>query len=109
MAMGLDYVEYARYFQAMIRKLPFVWRIFWKVLVTVVVLVLVAWFLVTRLSDYKMTAADYGGSTICTVLLAYLVHLWLLPPEDTGPGENPPHDEHLPPGQDSPPDSRSGP
>jgi len=61
------------------RKLPFVGRIFWKVLVVVAVLAVVAWFLVIRFGGYEMQSQDYGGSVICGILLAYLVHLWLLP------------------------------
>ena len=89
----------------MIGKLPFVWRIFWKVLAVVVVLVVVAWVLVTRLGDYKMTAADYGGSAICTLLFAYLVHLWLLPVRDAPPGEGSPSDEQSPSGEEPPPEA----
>ena len=64
------------------RKLPFAGRIFWKVLAVVVVLVVVAWAVIAKVTDYQMTSADYGGSTISTVLLAYLVHLWLLPEQE---------------------------
>ena len=60
-------------------KLPFVAGLFWKTLAVVVVLVVVTWSLVVRLSGYQITAADYGGTTISTVLLSYLVHLWLMP------------------------------
>lgn len=62
-------------------KLPFEGRIFWKVLPTVYVLVVVAWVLVVRFSDYAMKPADYGGSFIASTIFAYLVHLWLLPGE----------------------------
>jgi len=79
-------------------KLPFSVGIFWKTLVVVVVLVVIAWSLYLRFSDYEMNAADYGGTIICTILLAYLVHLWLLPAEqlhgDTTDGdEEKDHDE----------------
>ncbi|MGD2110522.1 MAG: hypothetical protein PVI86_14175 [Phycisphaerae bacterium] len=73
------------------RKLPFVGRIFWKVLVVVAVLAVVAWFVVLRVTDYEMQSQDYGGSVISGILLAYLIHLWLLPQpeppteEDTAP------------------------
>ncbi len=63
-------------------KLPFSAGVFWKTLVVVVVLVVVAWWLVLRFSDYEMIPADYGGTTISTIILAYLVHLWLLPAEE---------------------------
>ncbi len=64
------------------RKLPFVGRIFWKVFVTVVVLLIAGWVLIPRVSEYEITNADYGGSSICAVILSYLVHLWMLPQED---------------------------
>ena len=67
------------------RKLPFVIRIFWKVLAAVVILVALAWAVIVIVTDYKITAADYGGSVICTIIFAYLVHLWLLPEEDSPP------------------------
>lgn len=69
-------------------KLPFAAGLFWKTLAIVVVLVVLTWYLIVRFSDYTITAADYGGTTISTVLLAYLVHLWLMPggPQD-GPQE----------------------
>ena len=60
-------------------KLPFVAGLFWKTLAIVVVLVVLTWFLIVRFGGYTITAADYGGTTISTVLLAYLVHLWLMP------------------------------
>ena len=60
-------------------KLPFVAGLFWKTLTVVVVLVVVVWFLIARFGGYTITAADYGGSTISTVLFAYLIHLWLMP------------------------------
>ncbi len=62
-------------------KLPFVGRIFWKVFVTIVILLVASWILIPRLSSYEITNADYGGSSICSVILSYLIHLWLLPPE----------------------------
>ena len=69
-------------------KLPFVAGLFWKTLAVVVVLVVLTWFLIVRFGEYTMTAADYGGTTISTVLFAYLVHLWLMP----GGPERGPHD-----------------
>ena len=60
-------------------KLPFVAGLFWKTLAIVVVLVVLTWFIIVRFGGYTMTAADYGGTTISTVLFAYLVHLWLMP------------------------------
>lgn len=64
-------------------KLPFVSRIFWKVFVVIVVLLVASWFLIPRVIDYEITSADYGGSSITAVILSYLVHLWLLPGPDS--------------------------
>ena len=69
----------------MSRKLPFVTRIFWKVLAAVAVLVVIAWAVIVKVFDYEITATDYGGSAISGVIFAYLVHLWLLPEEDSPP------------------------
>ena len=60
------------------RKLPFVSRIFWKVLVAVAALAVVSWMAIVKVTDYEITPADYGGSTISGLIFAYLVHLWLL-------------------------------
>jgi len=60
-------------------KLPFAAGIFWKTLAVVIVLVVVAWWLIVRITGYQITPADYGGTTISAGLFAYLVHLWLLP------------------------------
>ncbi len=69
-------------------KLPFIAGLFFKTLGVVVVLVVLVWFVVVRFFGYTMTAADYGGTTISTILFSYLVHLWLMP---GGPHED--HDE----------------
>ena len=63
-------------------KLPFVARIFWATLAVVLVLAITAWWVVVRFWEYEMIPADYGGSTISAIILAYLVHLWLLPAEE---------------------------
>lgn len=66
-------------------KLPFAAGLFFKTLVVVIILVVLTWFVIVRFFGYAMTAADYGGTTISTILFAYLVHLWMLPggpPED---------------------------
>ncbi len=91
------------------RKLPFVGRIFWKVLAVVVVSVIVAWALVVWIIDYKITEADYGGSTICTVLLAYLIHLWLLPHEDLSRSEGTSADDDASSGDEPPSEDESQP
>ena len=83
------------------RKLPFVGRIFWKVLVVVAVLAVVAWFLVVRLTEYEMTSADWGGSIISGILLAYLIHLWLLPqPAPPAEDDAQPSEPEQPPAED---------
>lgn len=66
----------------MLGKLPFVAGIFWKTLTIVVVLVIVAWVIAVKGFGYTMIPPDYVGSVISTILLAYLVHLWLLPAEE---------------------------
>ncbi len=67
----------------MMSKLPFIASLFFKTLVVVVVLVIGVWALVLKMGWYEeMTPADYGGTTISTILLAYLVHLWLMPMDD---------------------------
>ena len=71
----------------MLSKLPFVGRIFWKVLIAVAVLVVIAWVVVVSVSAYEMKPADYGGSTISGIIFAYLVHLWLLPEEEPPSGD----------------------
>jgi len=73
-------------------KLPFAAGIFWKTFVVVAGLVVLVWWLVVRFSDYEITPADYGGTTISSILFIYLIHLWLLPSEqlhsdDEGPEE----------------------
>ncbi len=62
-------------------KLPFKKGLFWTTLVIVFVLIVVAWKLILRYTDYEMIGADYGGSLISGVLFSYLVHLWMLPGE----------------------------
>lgn len=69
-------------------KLPFVGRIFWKTLVGVAVLAVVAWVVVLSVSDYEMNPADYGGSVISGIILAYLIHLWLLPEPEEEPADD---------------------
>ncbi len=64
-------------------KLPFIPSLFFKTLVAVVLVVVGTWALVLKMGWYEeMTPADYGGTTISTILFAYLVHLWLMPMDD---------------------------
>ncbi|MFQ5493817.1 MAG: hypothetical protein ACE5EX_00385 [Phycisphaerae bacterium] len=65
-------------------KLPFIGRIFWRVLTVVALLLVAGWFLIPRLIDYTITPADYGGSSISALIFAYLIHLWLFPVDDHG-------------------------
>lgn len=71
----------------MLGKLPFIGRIFWKTLVGVAVLAVVAWVIVLNVTDYEMIPADWGGSIISGIILAYLVHLWLLPEDEDAPAD----------------------
>jgi len=61
------------------KKLPFIAGLFFKVLFVVVVLVTAAWSLVLWLMDYEVIPADYVGTVITTVLFSYLIHLWIMP------------------------------
>lgn len=64
-------------------KLPLIPGLFFKTLLVVVILVVATWWAVLTFSSYeKMIPADYGGTFISTILLAYLVHLWLMPVDD---------------------------
>jgi hypothetical protein len=66
-------------------KLPFVGRVFFKVFAGVLVL-LAAYLVLTRWMTGELPVRDIVGSSISAILLAYLVHLWLIP------GEEPPDD-----------------
>ncbi len=55
--------------------------LFGKTFAVMVVLVVLTWWLVTKITGYVITPADYGGTIISTILFTYLVHLWLLPSE----------------------------
>lgn len=63
-------------------ELPFVGRIFWKILPAVFALAFLVFFVAIRFFGYELTNADVGGSIISGVLLAYLLHLWTLPAEE---------------------------
>ena len=76
----------------MMSKLPFVARIFWMTLAAVIVVAITVWWVVVKFWEYEMIPADYGGSVISGIILAYLVHLWLLPAEELQ-GDDPPDDE----------------
>jgi hypothetical protein len=74
-------------------KLPLDFGIFWKTLLVIAVLVVVGWWAVIKFGFYDaMTPADYVGTTISTILLSYLVHLWILP-ADVLRGDQPESDD----------------
>lgn len=74
-------------------RLPFVGRIFWKILPIVAILVVVGFWVSIKFFGYeKVTTADKVGSTISAILLAYLLHLWMLPAEKLGGGGGPSED-----------------
>ena len=62
-------------------KLPFNRAIFWKVFIIVMVLVVGTFTILFFFTSYRLTNADKYGSLISALILSYLVHLWLLPPE----------------------------
>ncbi len=77
----------------MMGKLPFLGRVFWKVLIVVTALVAIVWVVIVRLTEYAITPTDYFGTTLSTVIFSYLVHLWLLPGEESSSDSDPPPDE----------------
>lgn len=81
----------------MFGKLPFIGRIFWKVFVVVVVLIVTAWVVVVKGFDYVMQPQDYPGSIISGIIFVYLVHLWLLPEETSGVPTDDESDSDQPP------------
>ncbi len=68
-------------------KLPFVASIFWKVLVSVAVLIVLTFVVFVKFTDYKRTGTDTGGAAITGLIFSYLVHLWMLPAEELHPDE----------------------
>jgi hypothetical protein len=82
------------------RKIPFVGRIFWVVLIVVWVLVVVGFVIAVKLFGYTMQRADYGGSFIASIIAAYLIHLWLLPGEYAMPEDEAPPEDDAGPGPD---------
>ena len=68
-------------------KQPFVGRVFWKVFAATVVLLVAGWILIPRVFGYEIESQDYGGSSICAPILAYLIHLWILPGPDSERGD----------------------
>jgi hypothetical protein len=59
-------------------KLPFRGRIFFKVLLVVLALLAGSLWLMYRING-ELTGADKVMGPISAIILAYLVHLWLLP------------------------------
>ena len=74
-------------------KLPFAAGLFWKTFAVIVAVVVLTWWLVTRITGYEITPADYGGTTISTILMSYLIHLWLLPSEQLFQDEEGPEEK----------------
>jgi hypothetical protein len=66
-------------------QLPFVHRVFWTTFAVVSVLVITVWALVFLFTDYERTDADAGGTIISTVIFSYLVHLWIIPLDESPP------------------------
>ena len=63
-------------------KLPFDRGVFWKVFITVMVLLVLTFVILFRFTSYELTSADTYGSLLSAAILSYLFHLWLLPAED---------------------------
>ena len=58
-----------------------------------ILLVVLTWWIVIRLTHYEITPADYGGTIISTVLFSYLIHLWMLPAEQLHGDEEGPEEK----------------
>ena len=67
--------------------LSFLTGLYFKTLAVLAVLVAGTWTLVRVLSDYEVTNADFGGTIISSLIFAYLVHLWIMPIDDSVPEE----------------------
>ncbi len=63
------------------KYLPFVPAVFAKVLAIVLTLVLIG-FVASYLYYGELTTVDIVGSLISALIFSYMVHLWLLPPEE---------------------------
>ncbi len=68
-------------------KLPFVASIFWKVLLSVAVLIVLAFVVFVKFTEYERTTTDTVGATITGLIFSYLLHLWMLPAEHLHPDE----------------------
>ncbi len=86
--MGLVAGGAIAYAERMNRRFPFAGRVFWKVLVVVAALVVVAWVVIVKVTEYQMKSQDYGGSIVSGVIFAYLVHLWLQPDDQEPKSKN---------------------
>ena len=62
-------------------------RVFWWTLPSTYLAAGLIWGSVLLFTDYKMMPADYGGTIISSAILAYLIHLWVIPLEDIPPPE----------------------
>ena len=63
-------------------KLPYDRGVFWKVFITVMVLLVLTFVILFHFTSYELTSADTYGSLISAAILSYLLHLWLLPAEN---------------------------
>jgi len=63
-------------------RLPFVGRVFWWTLPATYLAAALVWGGVLVLTEYKTMPADYGGTIISSAILAYLIHLWLIPVDE---------------------------
>jgi hypothetical protein len=61
--------------------LPFVPSVFGKVLAIVMTLVLIG-FIASYLYYGELTGVDIAGTLISALIFTYMVHLWLLPPDE---------------------------
>lgn len=71
-------------------NLPFVPRIFFRVFVAVLVLLLLGFWITVRIYG-EITTTNIVGASISAVILVYLIHLWLIP-GDHGRGGRGKHD-----------------
>lgn len=62
-------------------RIPFVGRIYWKILPVVLGLLIASFWIAIAFFGYEMTRADGPGSLISAVIFSYLLHLWILPAE----------------------------
>ena len=62
-------------------NLPFVARLFLKVLAATLTLVVIGFAIALKVYG-EITRLDVCGSLISALVFSYMVHLWLMPPEE---------------------------